>query len=195
MSDDKRTVTTDALTTLGMIIDATQKRDAIHLAVEPVKAGATLKPGEHIRIVAGVAYSATMGGGMGIVDPFLAGPVEEGQWFWFIMYPRQVRSLRHVWSHPDFPDEVLEPGEPTSKQVSEQWLMAWCANEGGAPPYHALLESAWIHAEAHNAESGHPESFHIGADAHGEVPEAVWVHLERVTGRRLARAAFFTCGC
>lgn len=36
---DKRSVATDALETLGTIIDDKQKRDAIHLAVEPVVAG------------------------------------------------------------------------------------------------------------------------------------------------------------
>lgn len=36
---DKRSVSTDALETLGTIIDDRAGRDAIHLAVEPVHAG------------------------------------------------------------------------------------------------------------------------------------------------------------
>ena len=43
MGSDKRSVATDALETLGTIIDDTQKRDAIHLAVEPVVAGERLQ--------------------------------------------------------------------------------------------------------------------------------------------------------
>jgi hypothetical protein len=42
-----RSVATDALATLGTIIDDTQKRDAIHIAVEPVIAGERLRPGDH----------------------------------------------------------------------------------------------------------------------------------------------------
>lgn len=47
MSED-RAVFTDALHTLGTVIDATQGRDAIHLAVEPVIAGEMLKPGQDV---------------------------------------------------------------------------------------------------------------------------------------------------
>ena len=106
---DKRTPVTDALETLGMIHFKPEKRDAIHLAVEPVVAGSILLVGERIGIINGVAYSS---GHMvddkvvpyhGIVDPFLPKPVREGESFWFVMAPRMVQSLRHVWEHPDFP--------------------------------------------------------------------------------------------
>lgn len=105
-----RTPSTDALETLGMIHFKTEKRDAIHLAVEPVKAGHTLYPGEKIGVYEGIAYgvgSLTDDGTpvkcQGIVDPFLPYNVQEGESFWFIMNPRMVTSLRHVWDHPDFP--------------------------------------------------------------------------------------------
>ena len=55
---DKRSVSTDALETLGMIHFRQEYRDAIHLAVEPVKAGEKLKRGEHIKLVNGCAYKA-----------------------------------------------------------------------------------------------------------------------------------------
>lgn len=44
----KHTVVTDALQTLGSIIAPNQGRDAIHLAVEPVKAAMSLNPGDHV---------------------------------------------------------------------------------------------------------------------------------------------------
>lgn len=54
---DKRTPVTDALETLGMIHFKPEKRDAIHLAVEPVKCGELpLRAGERIGIINGVAY-------------------------------------------------------------------------------------------------------------------------------------------
>lgn len=103
---DKRSVSTDALDTLGTIHTKQEKRDAIHLAVEPVIAASDLNPGQHIVVdTAGNAIPVKPGKGLGIVDPFLPRPVATGERFWFVMYPRQVHSLRHVWSHPAFPDE------------------------------------------------------------------------------------------
>ena len=42
---DKRSVATDALETLGTIIDETAKRDAIHLAVIQAAMGVASEPG------------------------------------------------------------------------------------------------------------------------------------------------------
>ena len=114
MSADTRSVHTDALSTLGKIIGPSEKRDAIHLAVEPVTAGQTLYPGQEINIMyvqnKPVAHPAVDGKATGIVDPFLKNDITQGQMFWMILRPRQIASLRHVWSHPDFrepvPDEV-----------------------------------------------------------------------------------------
>ena len=108
--NDKRTPHTDALETLGMIHFKPEKRDAIHLAVEAVEAGQDLVPGTRIGIVQGVAWPAghklclgTVVPYHGIVDPFLPCAVKEGEKFWFVMAPRMVQSLRHVWEHKDFP--------------------------------------------------------------------------------------------
>ena len=114
MSD--RTPSTDALETLGMIHFKPEHRDAIHLAVEPVIAGTALSVGQRIGIVKGIAWPAgheyfdnelclIKVPYHGIVDPFLPTQVEKDQPFWFVMAPRMVTSLRHVWSHPEFPDE------------------------------------------------------------------------------------------
>jgi hypothetical protein len=111
MSADNRSTHTDALATLGTIINAGEKRDAIHLAVEPVIAGERLVPGEHIFLRDGKAYGNTGATGqnlLGIVDPFLTVPVAKGERFWLIVYPRQITSLRHVWAHPDFPEAEVK---------------------------------------------------------------------------------------
>lgn len=115
MSGDVRTVATDALATLGTIHTEKQHRDAIHLAVEPCIAGETIPVGADIVLdqVDGetLAYCTIngqrlgRGQGLGIADPFIkADFIEVGEPFWFIMYPRQVHSLRHVWEHPAFPN-------------------------------------------------------------------------------------------
>lgn len=119
MTEDKRKVHTDALETLGTIIDETAKRDAIHLAVEPMIARDELSPGDHV-YADGSLYvqQPTAPCGMlmpngsrtprsdkpvGIVDPFLKQKVYPGERFWLVLYPRQITSLRHVWEHPAFP--------------------------------------------------------------------------------------------
>ena len=102
---DKRKVSTDALETLGNIIGPNEKRDAIHLAVEPVIAQEILYPGQN------VGADGTTNNPVGIVDPFLkVSKVYPGQRFWLVIYPRQINSLRHVWSHPAFPDEEVTLG-------------------------------------------------------------------------------------
>jgi len=204
MSADKRSVSTDALETLGMIIDETQKRDAIHIAVEPVVAGEKRAPGEHITVKDGVATGVKIGEGLGIVDPFLTQPVKQGQRFWFLMYPRQVRSLRHVWSHPDFADEpVVEsalatPAAPAPKPpvpaieeaTAEQWIRAYAdsLNVG----YKDLVDSA-----RYFLESG--EYMCRGAVLDGEyTSKAFWGHFEKLTGIPIPaekRENFFTCSC
>jgi hypothetical protein len=106
MSADNRTVTTDALETLGMVHFKPEARDAIHLAVEPVEAGENLSPGDHVSLTDGKAYFTGTAKKVGIVDPFLPAPVKAGDRFWLVVYPRQISSLRHVWEHPDFPPSI-----------------------------------------------------------------------------------------
>ncbi|QEM41137.1 hypothetical protein HYP85_gp040 [Pseudomonas phage Zuri] len=108
---DKRSPSTDALETLGMIHFKPEARDAIHLAVEPVIAFCNLEVGQKVGIINGEACPTgfMMENGKrvpyhGIVDPFLPEGPLEGQSFWFVMAPRMVQSLRHVWEHPDFPE-------------------------------------------------------------------------------------------
>lgn len=108
---DKRSVHTDALETLGTIIGDSEKRDAIHLAVEPVEAGEWLVPGQDISLVNGKAFNRT-GKHIGIVDPFIKEPIAPGQKFWLVVYPRMITSLRHVWTHPSFPDVPEVAVEP-----------------------------------------------------------------------------------
>lgn len=112
---DKRTVHTDALETLGTIIGPDEKRDAIHLAVLPAVAGEPLRPGQDVGVFDGKAHGEHRGETRGIVDPFLRRMVCAGERFWLVVYPRQITSLRHVWTHPAFP-EAAESGESASAE-------------------------------------------------------------------------------
>lgn len=194
MSADKRSVHTDALATLGTVIDDTQKRDAIHIAVEPVVAGENLAPGEHITVKDGVATSTEDGQGLGIVDPFLTKKVRKGERFWFLMYPRMVTSLRHVWAHPAFSDEVGTTAHAapavTSKETAEKWIRA-CA-EGCNVSFGVMLDAAenWIEHEDYHT-GGHELEGVV-------VPDEFWPHYEVFTGKTVPmakRGSFFSCSC
>lgn len=111
----------DYVPKLGQLCDETARRDAIHVAVAPVEAGERLQPGEFVGLVDG---KARRGGELvGIVDPFLLGPVEKGQRFWLCLYPGTITALRHVWSHPAF--------EAASAAARERWEAA--GRRGGEP--------------------------------------------------------------
>jgi len=197
----ERKVTTDALETLGTIIDESQKRDAIHLAVEPVIAGQDFSPGSHITVTNGVAQPSKPGKGIGIVDPFLTENVKKGERFWFVMYPRKVHSLRHVWSHPDFPDEGGTT--PQDKSVSEEWLRDFISGSD-CPDYDTVMElinegilpspdsEYYANGGVYDEEYLHFN----GRDAHGEIPPEFWVHAEIVLNKKLTnRPQYFSCSC
>lgn len=185
MSADKRKVSTDALETLGSIIDKNAGRDAIHLAVEPAIAGEDLYAGNHIGIRDGKAYTV-VSKCLGIVDPFLKEKVNEGDIFWMIVYPRQITSLRHVWTHPDFPEESL-----THITKSKEWIAEFA--EMLDITYNELMEAAETYActgEYHNMGDNEKYSDHY------DKMEEFWDHYEVVTGVKVGvKAPFFTCSC
>jgi hypothetical protein len=196
MSADKRTVSTDALETLGTIIGPNEKRDAIHLAVIPVEAGEDIFPSQHVFLRDGRAFcmkGCAIGerpGFLGIADPFLNGPVKEGQHFWLVIYPRVITSLRHVWTHPELPDEAGTAAVTRDVAASEAWLRAFVAT-ADCPDYHTLI------GKALNNDSWSEEYLHFdGLDAHGEIPPEFWDHVEIVTGQKItSRAKYFSCSC
>lgn len=212
---DKRSVTTDALATLGTILKPGEKRDAIHLAVEPVTAGEKLYPGDHVTIKDGIAMEAPIGKGQGVVDPFLPDVVRQGQLFWFVMYPRQVHSLRHVWTHPDFPDEA---GTPAPAKRDDARDTAYAMNvralenakavvtriaesiggeceQRGTLTYDVLMEGAneWVDSGYHCTQQGNTN---WQDDFRGHEQE-FWTAWEIITGKKAPdhEAQFFSCSC
>lgn len=191
---DKRSVFTDALHTLGTIITENEKRDAIHLAVEPVVAAETLSPGQRIGLNAkGEATSQAKT--IGIVDPFLLRDVFQGERFWLVVLPRTITSLRHVWEHPDVPDaEALRTREAVIDKLlnggSIQWLREY-ADELRVS-YKDLMSHAKDYVE-------HGEFWNEGSKFDGEyLKEDFWEHYQRATGERIPKNkqdSFFSCSC
>lgn len=143
MTADKRTPHTDALDTLGKVHQYDEKRDAIHLGVEPVVAAHTLKPGQHIGFDKNGKASKSAKELLGIVDPFLKAPVNKGEKFWLVVYPREITSLRHVWEHPKFPNSreigaeeiVLQVKTPTAKEEAYAWIQDYAESFGRYSDY------------------------------------------------------------
>lgn len=199
--EPKVSESTNALETLGTIIDASAGRDAIHLAVEPSIAAHPLRPGDHVGFIEGGVGICEKP--VGIVDPFLKSPVLKGQWFWLVVYPRQITSLRHVWTHPEFRNAVpsAHPVQnPTSKENSEGWLRRFCT-ESDCPKYERvmeLIEKGTISGEYGDSYMDEEFLHFNGSDAHGAIPPEFWEHVEVVTGKKIpadGRPKYFSCSC
>ena len=93
-------------TQIGSLIAGNERRrDAIHVAVAPVTAVERLAPGQHIglRTPGDTEHVSSESAELiGIVDPFLSGPIAPGERFWMFLYPSTVTGMRHAWQHPSF---------------------------------------------------------------------------------------------
>lgn len=87
---------------LGKIITGQAFRDAVHVAIMPVKAAQPLCPGWHVGIDERGNATTYTEKPIGIVDPFLPVLVQPGETFYLCLYPNTITSLRHVWTHPAF---------------------------------------------------------------------------------------------
>lgn len=202
---DKRTVHTDALDTLGTLsLEETASRDAIHIAVEPVLSDEILYAGQFIGIENGKA-STKAKKLLGIVDPFLTGAIYPGNKFWMLVFPRTITSLRHVWSHPDFNEELKIPSFPQGVSGAKSWLQNWCKSTGDIT-YEELIEvmdKGFVKSE--NPENGYElrwENHHdyllsVGCDnSTYDIPAEVWIHVETILGRKLdSYPSHFSCSC
>lgn len=212
MSVDKRQVATDALETLGSILVGNEKRDAIHLAVEPATAAHALTPGQEVGFVEGGMGISDRP--VGIVDPFLKGYVDKGQRFWCIVYPRRITSLRHVWSHPDFPEEgEVRPAAPTvpseAQKAESEWRLRNFIQNADCPDYETVINAAIGRHDRKAVDEdfgskladwgdGDRYLYFSGWDAHGSIPPVFWDHVEVVTGVKVPpekRAQSFSCSC
>lgn len=214
MSADNRTVATDALATLGTIIGPEEKRDAIHLAVIPVQAKSRVYAGDHVNSE-GQPVAQYTEDAIGIVDPFLSRGVDRGEWFWLVIYPRKITSLRHVWSHPAFPDEppVAElPVREAPSHTEEIDYFVKKSHEGQymsgrtlrkleefAARYGTTAENLLEQAER-IVSSPHDESarIHLGEEIDYNEQETFWPLWEDYTGRKAPASVVtrpFSCSC
>lgn len=169
---------------LGQFPDGERERDAIHIAVIPVRAAEPLGAGHHVGVTDGKASRSPPL--IGVVDPFLTpGLVEAGEWFWLLLYPGTITSLRHEWIHPAFPLGVRMPAGDTA--ASQLWLKAFAADHEIS--YWDLIDGA---------VSGDGATF--GTDHETGVQSAeFWQHIAVVTGKTFSAGhidnTYFGCAC
>ena len=88
---------------LGQLItDGEMRRDAVHVAIAPVMATETLRPGQHVGLIGDNQHAGPSDEPVGVVDPFLQESVQKGERFLLWLYPNTVTGIRHIWTHPAF---------------------------------------------------------------------------------------------
>jgi len=190
----------DRVPKLGQLITEDQYRDAVHIAVAPVVAGMTLKPGAHIGFTDnGDAYTVVTNAKklIGIVDPFLhEKAVYEGDRFYMFLYPNTINSLRHEWTHPEFEKEDdLAKLEPTLYKLKgavaeEKWVTDFAENMGST--YEEIMAGAdeYLASGDYLVRGGTFEGYHI--------PDEFWDKYEVIKRTKVLndeRGSFLSCSC
>jgi hypothetical protein len=206
MSGDKRSVATDALEVLGTVItDKKVGRDAVHLACLPVTVDDPyLTPGQHVGLTEHGKASAYAEKKVGIIDPFLPRVARYSEEVLLLLYPRTIESLRHVWSHPDVPDEpvaVAVPMPPIVARVpsTRADLIAELDRVG------RQLEWPLTGNQMLDLMDGDPYHVVYGDDAYGsiDIPAELWGVFEKIHGKRAKNdpaipgsdGLYFSCSC
>lgn len=207
MTNQKHTVATDALDTLGTFpIPDTSGRDAIHLAVEPAVSDIPLRAGERIVIENGKACLAYGDDATGIVDPFVSGAIRPGQRFWLVVLPRTITSLRHVWSHPLFPEEPAsayhaDPDEHyVAPSAAEKWLRDYA--EKIDEDFDDLMSAADAFIQSgeyfYGSPQGSPGDVYFGKFEGESTHRDFWPNYQefrQTTVPADKQRSFFTCSC
>jgi hypothetical protein len=91
---------------LGEYINGPAERDAVHVAISPVRAKELMGPANRVGIshYDGSDYWVSLYSDpkVGIIDPFLGKMVPHGERVWICLFPETVTAIKHHWSHPAF---------------------------------------------------------------------------------------------
>lgn len=180
-----------ALETLGTTFDEDHGRDAIHLATIAVTSDDMVFPSQHVSLV-GPGKVGPYGDTIGIVDPFIRGPVPAGRRFWLVLYPRTITSLRHVWTHPAFAEDAKQT---SGASYSEEWMRRW-AQEHMSADYYGGGDRLSPEESYENAILAGRELY-LGPyeDARDHIDHEWWGHWEAITGEKGQPDQYFRCAC
>ena len=172
---------------LGKLIEGEAFRDAIHIAIAPVVATTRLTPGQAIGFTepGNPEKVGPVENPIGIVDPYMDGPVFINERFWMFLYPQTITSLRHHWTHPAFGREAA----PVDKSASEKWMREFAA--GHYDPYdddheytmEDVLDAATEFINGGDKHIQRGSSTLQGALSYEHNKSEFWYHYTVLTGR------------
>lgn len=190
-------------TKLGTKPNGNEGKDAVHIAIIPIRAAERVFSGMEVFINKDGEANRCLSNEMavGIVDPFLNKKddmVEKGSYFWLCLFPKTVTSLRHEWEHPLFPSNFSKnKNSDLDIAISEKWLQDYVSEncpqwedkeDKGLSLFLDFVENErWI--------------YYCGKDCHSfkEViePDLLFYHLSIVLGKKIDYSYFesFTCSC
>lgn len=178
---------------IGYLLGEQDERDAIHIAVAPVEAFDTVRPGQHVSLVEGKATGANGDQHVGVVDPFLRREVKPGERFWLFLYPNTIIGLKHKWRHPSFDEE---------KPKDDLLLVAERVAHQCGKTYEALMDDMRSFNWSMGKDGDWPDYIMDNSERYKNTESAdwekVWQHFERVTGEKAKdkyKSAPYTCSC
>lgn len=171
----------DTLKQLGKLVDDWAQRDAVHIAVVPLVAKHELRPGQRVGVSDGMACGQPPH--LGVVDPYLSTPVSKGERFFVFLNPGSITSLRHNWTHPDFPDNSKE------QEAAQAWMDAYAAGIGVSTGELMWNAINFLRTGEYWNEGDKFEGMHV--------PEGFWIIFEKLTGTKVEnkKGSFFSCSC
>lgn len=119
---------------LGKTPDELGKKDAVHVAIVAVRAGAPIKPGRRIGLNEN-REAVPNSKGPGIADFSRKKTILRGQIFWMLLDQNEVPNVEHDWKHPtiDF--------SPPTNEVKKNETIQHCADLFGVT-YEQVMEAA-----------------------------------------------------
>lgn len=96
--------------TLGKVItELPAQRDAVHICVFAASSEHELRGGMYVRLAdnnTDVIPCYDIDYSIGVVDPFLVGPIPAGQLVWIFVRPDLGITVHHQWDHEAFKVDV-----------------------------------------------------------------------------------------
>lgn len=193
----------EAQTSVGEILTQDARRDAIHFAVAPVVAADDIRAGGHVGLLPDGRASCGVATQIGIADPFLPRDIKAGERFWLFLYPNTITTLRHVWEHPAFTNEVT-PQEPANLAEARKRVEDFLAGADCALDCDEFIRVMRGETICRRDDDEYPTRIyrrdeyihHSNTDAHGDIPGDIWPHVEVLMGHPIKdRPEGFSCSC
>lgn len=191
----------ETLASMGKLLDKDMPRDAVHIACVPVIAAHALRPGDHVGLSREGKATALTEDTIGIIDPYLRHLVQAGQRCWLFLYPGSITSLKHLWTHPAFPEteSAAQPAMVTSlafgdKSAAENWLRHFASSWG--MDYDNMIDQAKSGSSYLIARNN---DIHSWDEVDSDDRVAFWRNMEILTGEvydsHHRESVGFSCSC